>query len=308
MARKKYINLKRQMLNSIERSFKGGMDKHSDKRNGGSGSYKVYSQSDRKALVDTSAMFASWLGKNHPDVRYIKDIKTEHVQGFLNSKAKEWSNSTIKTHMSRFNKLDRIFDKNIKDYSKQLTGALVAPVAKNETKLRSVAMTRNDFNKITAKANAGRSHVKTALEIAGRTGLRVSEISKLKGSDYNEKAGVLSIVDSKGKRSRNIFIKEEDKSYFEGLKATFGEGRVCPVQHESLNQALNRCMKDLDLEQDYTEHKTSFHSIRKMVAQELYDELREQGFSQQDAWNDVSHHLGHGDGREDLFKAYITRP
>lgn len=296
------------MLNSIERSFKESMDKHSDKKNGGSGGYKVYSQSDRKALVDTSAMFASWLGKHHPEIRYVKDIKVEHVQSFINSKSSDWNNTTVKTHISRFNKLDKIFDKSFKDYHKQLSGALVAPAGVNETKHRSVAMTRNDFNKITAKANTGRSHVKTALEVAGRTGLRVSEISKLKGTDYDEKSGVLRVVDSKGKRSRNIFVKEEDKPYFEGLKAKFGEGRVCPVQHESLNQALSRCMKSVELEQDYTSHKTSFHAIRKMVAQELYDELREQGFSQTDAWNDVSHHLGHGDGRDDLFKAYITKP
>ena len=308
MARHKYKNLKRQMYESIERSFKNGRDKHSDKRQGTTGD-KTYSNATRDALVDTSAMFANWMGKNHPEVRYVKDIKTDHVQNFLNANSKNWNNTTVKAHMSRFNKLDRIFDRNIKDYSKQLVGALVAPVAKNETKCRSIAMTRNDYNKILDKASQGRSSVKTALEIASRTGMRVSEIAKMKASDYDEKAGVLRIVESKGNRSRTIFIKEEDKAYFKGLKDELGDGRVCPVQHESLSQALNRCMKSIDdLDQDYRSHLTGFHSIRKMVAQELYDELREQGFSQTDAWNDVSHHLGHGDGRDDLFKAYITRP
>lgn len=308
MARHKYKNLKKQMLDCIERNFKGGMDKHSDKRNGGGGSHKVYSQSDRKALVDTSAMFANWMNKNHPEVRYVKDIKTEHVQSFINSKSKDWNNNTLKTHISRFNKLDRIFDRSFKDYHKQLAGGLVTPAGVNETKCRSVAMTRNDFNKITDKANAGRSHVKTALEVCGRVGLRVSEVAKLKGSDYNPKTGVLSIIDSKGKKDRDIVVKEEHRAYFEGLKATFGEGRVCPVQHESLSQALNRCMKSLDLEQDYTGHKTGFHAIRKMIAQEMYDENVQNGLSGMDAFNPVSVFLGHGENRHDLFKSYIVNP
>lgn len=308
MARKKYINLKRQMFNCIEKSFKQGRDKHSDKQNGTTGD-KTYANATRDALIDTSAMFATWMGKNHPEVRYIKDIKDSHVQGFINSKAKDWNNTTLKAHMSRFNKLDRIFDRNIKDYSKQLVGKLVTPVAKNETKFRSVAMTRNDFNKITSKASGGRSCVKTALEVAGRTGLRVREIAKLKGSDYDSNKGILRVVESKGNRSREIPIKDADKPFFESLKATYGDGRVCPVQHESLSQALNRCMKSIDdLEQDYRSHLTGFHSIRKMVAQEMYDDLKDQGYSQADAWNQTSHFLGHGDGRSDLFKAYIVNP
>lgn len=295
------------MLNTIEKNFSEGRDKHSDKRNHATGGYKIYSHADRSALIDTASLFANWVKESDLQIKNITDIKTEHVQIFLNEKAQDWSASTVKTHMSRLNKLDRMFDNSISSYEKQLSGALIQPVASNETKCRSIAMNREDYKKLTDYTEDRRSHLKTALAIAGMTGLRVSEISKLKASDYDSNRAVLSVVDSKGKRSREIEIKEADKAYFEALKEKFGDGRVCPVQHESLNQALNRAMRNCGLD-EYVEHKTSFHAIRKMVAQELYDDLKSDGQSSKDAWNEVSHFLGHGDGRDDLFRAYITKP
>ena len=59
---------------------------------------------------------------------------------------------------------------------------------------------------------------------------------------------------------------------------------------------------------EFIEHKTNVHAIRKMVAQERYDELKELGYSNKDAWEEVSDYLGHGEDRWDLYKAYITKP
>lgn len=307
MARHKKINLKKQMTNLIEKNFYEGRDKHSDKKNGGTGTHRLYSRADREALVDTACLFANWVKDSKLDIKNITDIKTEHVQTFLNEKSPGWSDATVKTHISRLKKLDRIFDNSISKYEKQVIGHVVSPRASNETKCRSIAMSREDYTKLTDYASERKSHLKTALMVAGATGLRVSEIAKLKGTDYEPKSGVLSIVDSKGRRSRDIVVPEAQRPVFEALRACVGEGRVCPVQHESLSQALNRAMRACDLG-EYINHKTGFHAIRKMVAQEMYDELKESGQSSKDAWDTVSVFLGHGKDREDLFKAYIIKP
>lgn len=309
MARKKPLNLKKQMLNLIEKSCAFGADKHSDKRNG-TNQTKIYSYSDRRDLIDVSANFCNWIKDNNLGIKNITDIKAEHVQQFLDEKAQTCTNSTIKTYTSRFHKLDRIFEQNISAYERKLEGELIKPSASNETKLRSLAMDRNsDFKKLLETAYQPRraETTRVAIEVSSRAGLRVSEVAKLKGTDYDANRGVLRVVDSKGKLTREVEIKDADKAYFEGLKAQYGNSRVCPIRGKSINQNINRCMRAAGLG-EFIEHKTNVHAIRKMVAQERYDELKELGYSNKDAWEEVSDYLGHGEDRWDLYKAYITKP
>lgn len=309
MGRNKKWNLKKQMFNLIEKSCVFGADKHSDKRNG-TNHTKIYSYNDRKDLIDVSANFCNWIKANDLDIKNITDIKAEHVQRFLDEKAQTCTNSTLKTYTSRFHKLDRIFEQNISAYERKLESELIKPVAVNETKLRSVAMDRqSDFKKLLDTAYQPRraETTRVAIEVSSRAGLRVSEVAKLKGTDYDANRGVLRVVDSKGKLTREVEIKDEDKPYFEGLKAQYGNGRVCPIKSDSINQNINRCMRAAGLG-EFIEHKTNVHAIRKMVAQERYDELKELGYSNKDAWEQVSDYLGHGEDRWELYKAYITKP
>lgn len=309
MSRRKKLNLKYQMLKAIDSRFSEGRDKHSDKQNHERGSSKIYSYADRKGLIDTASGFANWIKENHSEIKNVNQIKQEHVQSFLNEKSKDCTNDTLKTYMSRFKKLDRVFDDYYKSYDKQLDRGLVLPSGVNETKLRNVAMTREDYNKLRDFSKTMRSEAaQNAIEVAGRVGLRVCECAKLKGSDYDEKNHTLYVAHSKGGKERVIEVtKEEDREYFKQLKEAYGDARVCPVQSKSLNDRINDWMKKCDLE-EYIEHDTNVHAMRKMVAQEMYDEYKEQGLSGMDAFDPVSVYLGHGEGRYDLFKSYILNP
>lgn len=307
MARKKKQNLKFQMLQAIEKSFAEGRDKHSDKANGERGSAKIYSYKDRKALIDTASQFANWVKETHPSVKNANEIRTNQIQEFLNLKAETCSNATIKTYTSRFNKLDKILDNSYGSYERQCDNTLIRPISANEKTYRDIMMTREDYQKISDHISNSRSEAKVAWELAGRVGLRVAETTSVRGTDYNPNTGVLSVIGAKGGRDRDIVVKEADKPYFEDLRDKFGNSRVCSIEEKSVSQAVNRWFEKKELT-EYIEKKTSIHAVRKMVAQEMYDELKESGLSCKESWNEVSHFLGHGSGRDDLYKSYITTP
>ena len=57
--------------------------------------------------------------------------------------------------------------------------------------------------------------------------------------------------------------------------------------------------------QEYKEHKTSVHSMRKAFAQREYDRYKSEGLEPKQAWDRVSEQLGHGKNRDDLYKVYV---
>lgn len=295
-------NLKYQFLHAIEKNFKEGVDKHSDKKNNIRATGKIYSYSDRKNLIDLSSNFANWMKNSYPDVKLIKDIQSHHIQEFLNNKAQDCSAATLKNYVSRFKKLEKQANDT---YNTKLKFDVVAPAGRNESqKIRTASMTSSDYKKLESSYKNEYDNGRIAINLAARSGLRVSEVAKLKGSDINLKEKYIHIADSKGKRSRDIPIQEKDISYYTELKNHIGDGRCCPIQQESILKSVNRHMISSGIKENYQE--TAIHSIRKMYAQNSFDALRDQGKSITQAWSQVSVNLGHGANRPELMKTYIS--
>lgn len=295
-------NIQYQLVEAVKHAFKPGADKHSDKKNKAT-SDKIYSYGASRSVKSTACQFAKYLKSNGIDK--AKKIDESHYQGFLNEKAKTVNDATLSKLKSHLKKLDNCLNSYYKSYGKCAQN-IVQPPAANNTKYRSVAMTREDLSTLKEYCKKDCAS-KLGIEIASRIGQRAESICKLKGTDYNPDKGTLRIVDAKGSRTWEIKIHDKDKEFFEDLRERYGDQRLVPIQHESMQEYVRTKLKEAGLEQ-YTDRKTSFHSIRKMVAQELYDELKEEGLTWQEAWNEVSDYLGHGDDRWKLFKTYILRP
>lgn len=302
-------NLKKQVMDLIDKNSSIGTSKRAEKYGGrNENKTAIYSEADRRGLQAMAGNFCNWIKENHAYVKRVEDLKTSHFQAFINEKAKSSTIETEKVYKSRLQKLDRIMAKDVKDYTRQAK-SLAIPQCKEQK--RNLTMEKEHYNIIKELAYQPRrsKNIQKALEIAGRTGCRVSEIVKLQARDYNEKTGQLSIIDGKGGRDRVITLKEGDRAYFEYLKSNckLDTERFVPIQHESVNTGVRRLLKEAGLN-EYIEQKTSVHAIRKMVAQEMYDEQKALGKEGIEAFNPVSEYLGHGEGRYDLFKAYIKRP
>lgn len=291
-------NIKYQFKYCIDTHFREGMDKHSMKRNGKDNS-KIYSYADRKNLIDLSANFANWIKENHAEIKQLKDINSMHIQEFLNEKANSCSRKSLQEYQSHFRKLESLcnntYNTNVDFHS------TVTPIsAKNGGgKIRNIMCSDAQYQMLLKTKN---SNLKSALVLSKNFGLRASECSKLQYRDIKEDG--IYIADSKGKKSR--FVKDENKEQQDILQQFRGkkQGRICPIQTGSLQQAFNReCKK-----QGIHFQNGAFHTLRKNFATAKYKEYREKGETVQQALDSVSHVLGHGSKRNELMKQYICCP
>lgn len=295
-------NLKWQFLNAINSNFKEGMDKHSIKADGQMNGTRIFSYADRENLKDVASNFSNYMKENHSEIKMVKDIKPEHIQSFLNSKANSCSRKTLEQYGSKFNKLENLVNST---YGTNVNyKGFVIPSAKENTKIRNVAMSKKDFEKLQNGFANSKSSAKEAIQLTSKLGLRVSECTKLQGRDINLEKGTVHVADGKGGRDRDIPIRAEDKGYFANLKASVGDReRICPVQNDSINKAVQRQMERVGIANKYKD--TSIHAIRKMYAQEQFNSYREQGMEIDKALGAVSVDLGHSENRLELMKEYV---
>lgn len=299
-------NLKYQLNYIINQNFKEGVSKHSLKSDGSRSEHsKVYSYAERKNLIDTTSKLANYMSEKYPEVKYVRDIQNTHIQSFLNDNAQGWTRSTIDVRCSHISKLERLAEQTYKGSNFNFYHDIVKPTGRDNT--REIAMTRQDYNKLLLHTRESTSESRYAIEFAGRFGLRVAELSKLQYRDIQQQENGsyrLNIVDSKGGRDRVIEVtKESDKSFLGQFKGSETD-RIIPYQSDSINKFVNRHLEACGLTQ-YIDAKTSIHSIRKMVAQEKFDECRANGQTRQESLDTVSHFLGHNDNRNDLMARYI---
>lgn len=295
-------NLKYQFLNAINSNFKEGMDKHSIKASKMMNNTRIFSYADRKNLIDVASNFSNYMKQNHNEVKMVKDVRAEHIQGFLNSKSNNCSKKTLEQYATKFNKLQNIVNSTYGTNANYK--GFVVPATVEQTKIRNISMTKQDFKKLQNGFTNSKSSAKQAIELTSKLGLRVSETVKLQGRDINIQNGTVHVHDGKGGRDRDVSIRPQDKEYFANLKAEYGEyQRICPVQPNSINRAINRCMESVGIANVYQD--TSIHSIRKMYAQEQFNTYREQGMSINQALGAVSADLGHSENRLELMKEYV---
>ena len=290
-------NLKYQFLQAINNSFKENMDKHADKANGIRNTDKIYSYSARRNLIDLSANFANFMRESYPDVHNVNEIGTEHVQAFLNSKTGNSSQPTLNNYSALINKLEKCV--NAKFHCSATYHCEVVPIScKNGGgKIRNVMLSENDFE--TLIKSTTNQYLKKALILSYHFGLRAAECAKLKSKDI--KSNGISIIDSKGKRCRFVPAEtEKQKQILEQFKEK-AQSRICPVQHQSLEQAFRRELKKNSI----VIQNGAFHTCRKAYATAKYKEYRENGLSVKEAMSKVSVNLGHGASRFELMKEYI---
>lgn len=301
-------NIQYQFKNVIDMSFDGGgHDKHSDKHNG-KRMESVYSYAERTNLIELSAQISNFIKENYPGTKKVLDIKSNMLQEFLNIKSKSCTKETLGQYTSRIHKLEHIVNKIYKGTT-SWHGDLITPVSKvSDDKKRNISMSRPHYNAILNRAYEMNSKSKApiAIELAGRFGMRVSETCKLQPRDINFSSMKLHIHESKGGRSRDIDISPHDIEFLKKIiDGKIQDKSIVNIKENSVNKYLSRAEIALGIRKIYKDADTGIHCIRKMVAQERYNEFRSQGLSKKESLNKVSEYLGHGKNRNETMKQYI---
>lgn len=298
-------NLAFQIQTALDNAFTPGMDKHAAKHNGESMG-KICSFNEKRSLQEVSYQFKDFMKENYPQMKMIKDVQADHWQSFLNKKAQTCSTATLKNYVSRIHKIQILCQNKFRFEGNWKDGILV-PQSKKTTageKLRIQAMDKDDLIRVlnygyknsTSKAIA-------AIDLCYRFALRDSEVAKLKVKDVNFEQGSLHTT-GKGGRHRELAIKTNDVAVLKKLcQDKADQDNLVGIKADSINQQLNRILTKLELKSKYP--LTSIHAIRKLKAQELWTQKREEGLTKKDTMNYVSQYLGHGKGRHDVINTYV---
>lgn len=296
-------NLKYQFLTAINQHFKEGMDKHSMKHAAEMNGTRIFSYADRSNLVDLAAGFSEYMKQAHPQIKEVRHITTDHVQGFLAAKSSTATQATLSQYGSRFAKLERLVNDSYKSCKVDFHSVVVPISSKCSGKVRTQMLSASDYQ--TLLSSTTNTNLRNALVLSYCAGLRASECSKIKASDWHAASGVLRIVDSKGKRTREVLVPQQHHTAVDAVMSS-SQDRICSCQTESLQKAFRRQLAACGLASTYT--AGAFHMTRKAYATNLYRECRAQGMGVQSSLSTVSRSLGHGANRNDLMKQYICCP
>ena len=307
MKRKNPRSLKNQLHHAISTTVAFGQSKRSalpdDRAN------KVYSIGRADDLRATAKSFGGWLQANHPEIRWVKDIQQDHVQEYLNAKKSTWSKHTLEEKCGQMGKLGTICGNAFNGAGWSRVDVMPAPESRG--KIRNVTMSQEHLAALRNSFQGSKSAGAIGIEIAARCGLRSAECAALRGRDIDleKKELFVSREGAKNGRERFVPIRDKDIGYFETLKTSTGDSYCCRgVSAEGINHAIREHMRDLGISEFYP--CSTIHSIRKAYAQERMEELRgpdplPDRTEEIRTWDTVSHELGHGDDRIDLYNTYI---
>ena len=296
-------NMQYQIFQAIDRAYSPGFRRHSAVDYHGD---RVASFADKNGLKDTGKDFAKWC--KSVGVKWLVDVRPEHVTAYLDGKAATCSTATLKAYRSRLDKIGKLASNYVgRDISSNYHGEMPQrqTASKYDSKVRTMAMTRADYDK--AVSTMRQSDSKVALGICAAFGLRADEVAHLRSRDIGTDS--LTVEQGKGGRDRTIKAETaEQKQELHRLQTLAtgkrGDEHLLHVRSGSINKTLSRAMERVGIDK-YKEHKTGVHAVRKMYATERYNSLRAQGYNHREAWGHVSETLGHGQDREDLFRVYV---
>lgn len=300
-------NLRGELRNAVVCCFQEGTKKREYKQKYGRDmDSKIFSYGSKKALLDRAGELATFVQKKHPEIRHVKEIKNQHIREYLQEKQEiGCTKATISTYHVQIKKLAKCCNKVYKSVNAQWSDVKIPDPPTLEERLRKDMMTTEQYQEILECANECSSL--DGIRLCRNFGLRVQEIPRIRVCDIDFENMRLKIFRSKGGRTWEIPIEtEEQRNLLEHLCRGKQSGQqLVSIRKESLNRYLHS-LNDKAGNKNLLDQKTGFHAIRKLVAQERYNQNRKNGMGKEEALNEVNRYLGHGDNRRILSNTYVT--
>lgn len=285
MSKKK--NLRHVLRSAVMNSFRENMDKKDLKRKGEAAG-KVFSHGSKFALLDRINDFCKTL----PAGMKLEDIEKSHVLAYLDYKAKTCTQKTVDEYRSDLKRIGLCAGVDLS------CGRVYANKKESEHRGAQAVISKEDFAQILEYCKEHPSGSATAILLEAEIGVRVSDAVygiHLTSSELRIRA--------KNGKWMNRPITPEIRRIIdsETFKACLVGDKWYGPKDASVNKYLRRLQEKLGLEYH------SFHDIRRRIAQDKYDELRNSGLSRTETLSKVSIWLNHGPNREKmLLKSYIA--
>lgn len=320
-------SITKQLEHAIGESQHLGESKRSYKRgHGGDTGERIYGIEYSDSIYKYARQFGAFMKSEHPDIKLVRDIKQEHVQAFIDYKAKTCAQTTVGTIISNLTKIERCVQKEYYRKADWGTGRLIN-TSLREGGYRRLVATDSDYERLMAvlrpSEGRARSNAWRVLPLSRYAGLRLKEgcevhFGRLTTTGGKYGFGTLTIQGkadgAKGGRWRTIDLPsgEARAALIEACKGCVPGGPLLfrlgdpskGILEKSVSDMLHRGLRAAGLDPEKWRWNTA-HPFRKQFAQEIYDITRAQGVSKREAADAAHDQLGHGPNRKDLDHDYI---
>ena len=255
---------------------------------------KIFSYDTYENYIEFSSTLVHYLKKFYPNVKHLKNIKEYHIENFLRYKVEQGvSKNTIENYKSRIRMLD-VYIAQEYHFKIHMERGIKDDIVGLTDKVRNIAMDREDLEAILKLRRNSKSKAYIGLVINSQFGLRVQEVVKLKGKDFDLDKMVVHIINSKGKKSRDVLIDTMERlAIAKYVKENFKDNeRIVPLREDTVNEFIQNALEELGITK-YRDAKTSTHSIRKLVATENIERYMDEGMTKEEALKKESLQLGH---------------
>lgn len=314
-------SLENQMKHACSDAMSLGEQKRRYARaNNGETNEKVFGLKYAQDLYKTMGQLCYYLKTNCPEVRWVKDIRQEHLQGFLQEKSNSCNINTLGKIKSHIGKLEKICKAEYGRMDWKADKLALPAIIDCPADLKTYVATKTDYLKTKADMqDNGRSEAWKAVVLSRYAGLRVNETAEVKIGRFTPTGGKwgCGTVTLQGKedgtkggrwRTVDILTPEARTALAEAFEERSGGVYVIqqtdgsPLKPDSITRALERSAKRTGV--DLPKYNRN-HSYRKLFAQESYDAARATGMTKREALDYANHQLGHGDNRKDLSDRYV---
>lgn len=241
----------------------------------------------------------------YPEIRWVKDIRKIHVQGYIYSNLDKWSTRSRINNKDFFTKLMVMVEQvyHIKLDFEGIDYGLSAP----KTSIKTHPMQTDDFILLSNESFKSSSKASLVPLLIASIGCRIEELSSIKPDEIDLEGHRVYLTNCKNGRNRDLYIRDEFFFLWKFVKER-AEKLDYPtilggIKYESCQNFIGKLKRKLNMTNYPYE---GCHAIRKMYARRRFSEELLKGKSVDESWSKVQRELGHGKRcREDLFKTYI---
>lgn len=294
-------NLRHLLRSIIMTCFLPGLDKHALKKVDAGMFGIIFSYSAKFATLNLIDTFCKWIKLNCIPCKKPTDITTEIVTQFLTEKVAEGCTQyTIDTYRNRFVKIGECISKmEHVDLDLHVPRVHAMTQSRDDRGAKAV-MPREEYDQILAYIQSHPCGSGLAIMLENSLGARVTDVCER----MTIRGDTIHLI-CKGR-------KELDRPIDDNIRAILDDSRFSThIKNNAFelprSKSVNNYLRALEDRLGLTRH--SFHDIRRLIAQEKYDEYRHSGMERLEALRAVGVWLNHGPKREDLvLRSYVGNP
>jgi len=185
-------SIERQLMHAVYDCFTPGHYKRTDKFNTAiDTSWKIYSTSSKRDMLDLAKDFGKFLKEQYPDVRWAYGINHTVIQAYIDSKAATCVDKTLGKIVSRIGKLERCCKHTYRNSPLEWkVYQLVQPVSiKNAEFVKDTPVPLEVSKSVIEAIEKRRSQVCNAVRLSAFAGMRANETVNLKAGNVHLTGG-----------------------------------------------------------------------------------------------------------------------